>query len=163
LALLPGTYSPFVHESLVRLGTWLPFEQVSEGLAHFTQVGSSRETARRLTQAAGAALVAAETAAVAELEQTGPPPAVPIARHQVSVDGTMVLLLHGEWAEGKALAIGQVGAPDAAGEVHTTAWSYFCRLTDAETFRRLAWVETHRRGITLAADVWAVGDGAEWC
>jgi hypothetical protein len=75
----------------------------------------------------------------------------------------MVPLLHGEWAEVKALAIGQVGAPDAVGEVHTTAWSYFCRLTDAETFRRLAWVETHRRGITGAPDLCALGDGAEWC
>jgi hypothetical protein len=75
----------------------------------------------------------------------------------------MVPLLHGEWAETKALAIGQVGAPDAAGEVHTTAWSYFCRLTDAETFRRLAWVETHRRGITVAPDLCALGDGADWC
>jgi hypothetical protein len=145
------------------LGTWLPFEQVPEGLTHFTQVASSRETARRLTEAAGAALVAAETAAVVELERTWPTPVVPTERHQVSVDGTMVPLLHGEWAETKALAIGQVGAADAAGEVHATAWSYFCRLTDAETFRRLAWGETHRRGITLAADLCALGDGAEWC
>jgi hypothetical protein len=163
LALLPGSYSPFVHESLVRLGTWLPFEQVPEGLAHFTQVRSSRETARRLTEAAGAALVAAETVAVEQLERTWPTPAVPAERHQVSVDGTMVPLVHGEWAEVKTLAIGRVGAADAAGVVHTTAWSYFCRLTDAETFRRLAWVETQRRGITLAPDTCALGAGAEWC
>jgi hypothetical protein len=163
LALLPGSYSPFVHESLVRLGTWLPFEQVPEALAHFTQVCSSPETARRLTEAVGAALVAAETAVVEELERTWPAPAVPTERHQVSVDGTMVPLVHGEWAEVKVLAIGAVRAPDAAGEVHTTAWSYFGRLTDAETFRRLAWGETHRRGITLARDTCALSDGAEWC
>ncbi len=166
MGLLPGTYSPYIHESLVRLGTWLPFEQVPEGLAHFTGVRSRRETARRLTEAAGAALVAAETAAVERLEQTWPRPVVPPTLHQVSVDGTMVPLVHGEWAEVKTLAIGEVTwAPDAAGPgaPHATALSYFCRLTDADTFRRLAWVETHRRGITLAPRVCGLVDGADWC
>ncbi len=79
--MLPGSYSPFVHESLVRLGTWLPFEQVPDGLGHFTGVRSSRETARRLTEAAGAALVAAETAAVEQLARTWPRPTVPAERH----------------------------------------------------------------------------------
>jgi hypothetical protein len=62
-----------VQQSIVRLGTWLPFEQVPEGLAHFTRVTVTRETARRLTEGAGAAWVAWETAAVERLEQDGPP------------------------------------------------------------------------------------------
>ncbi len=49
------------------------------------------------------------------------------------------------------------------GEPHTTQLSYFSRLTDADTFQRLAWVETHRRGVTGAADVCGVVDGADWC
>src|SRR5437868_1003616 len=73
LALRPGRYSPYVQQCVVRLGTWLPFEQVPEAL------------------------------------------------------------------------------------------SYFSRLADADTFRRLAWVETHRRGVTVAPRVCAVVDGAEWC
>jgi hypothetical protein len=165
LALLPGAYSPYLQECIVRLGTWLPFEQVPEGLAWFTAVVVGRDTARRLTEGAGAALVAAETAAVAQLEQAGPPAVVPTERHQVSVDGATVPLVHGEWAEVKTLAIGRVERqPGPQGlEVHTTALSYFSRLADADTFRRLAWVETHRRGITLAPDVCALVDGADWC
>jgi len=155
-----------VYESLVRLGTWLPFEQVPAGLAHFTGVRSSRETARRLTEAAGAALMAAETAVVERLEQSWPVPVVPRALHQVSVDGTMVPLVHREWAEVKTLAIGRVvlrTGRDGTAEAHATDLSYFCRLTEADTFRRLAWVETHRRGITLAPQTCALGDGADWC
>jgi hypothetical protein len=144
------------------LGTWLPFEQVPDALAWFTGVVVSRETARRLTERAGAALVAAETALVEQLEQTWPPPpTIPTERHQLSVDGAMVPLVRGEWAEVKSLAIGRV--TERRGEPQTTDLSYFSRLADAETFRRLAWAETHRRGLTLAPQVCAVVDGADWC
>jgi hypothetical protein len=140
----------------------LPFEQVPEALAWFTGVAVSRETARRLTERAGAALVAAETAEVEQLEQTWPaPPQVPADLHQLSVDGAMVPLVRGEWAEVKSLAIGRVA--EQGGEPHTTDLSYFSRLADAETFGRLAWAETHRRGLTLAPRVCAVVDGADWC
>lgn len=146
---------------MIRLGTWLPFEQVPDGLAWFTQVRVGRETARRLTERAGAALVAQETAMVAQLEQQWPAPAAPATLHQLSVDGAMVPLVHGEWAEVKTLAIGRV--EHRGGEPHATELSYFSRLADADTFRRLAWAETHRRGLTLAPQVCAIVDGAEWC
>jgi hypothetical protein len=161
LALRPGRYSPYLQQCVVRLGTWLPFEQVPEALAWFTQVRVGRETARRLTERAGAALVAQETARVEQLEQHWPAPVPPPTLHQVSVDGAMVPLVHGEWAEVKTLAIGRV--VQRSGEPHATELSYFARLADADTFRRLAWAETHRRGITLAPRVCAVVDGAEWC
>jgi hypothetical protein len=146
---------------VVRLGTWLPFEQVPDGLAWFTQVRVGRETTRRLTEHAGAALVAQETAVVERLEQHWPDPLAPATLHQLSVDGAMVPLVHGEWAEVKTLAIGRV--EPRGGEPHTTELSYFSRLADADTFRRLAWAETHRRGLTLAPQVCAIVDGAEWC
>jgi hypothetical protein len=161
LALRPGRYSPYLQQCVVRLGTWLPFEQVPEALAWFTRVSASRETARRLTERAGAALVAQETALVEQLEQRWPEPAVPLTLHQLSVDGAMVPLLHGEWAEVKTLAIGRVER--RRGEPHATELSYFSRLADADTFGRLAWVETHRRGLTLAPRVCALVDGADWC
>jgi hypothetical protein len=152
---------------MIRLGTWLPFERVPRELAALVGVTVGRETVRRRTEAAGAALVAAEDAAVAGLGRTWPAPRpVGDAWHQVSVDGAMVPLVHGEWAEVKTLAIGCLDRQqDAAGTwaVQATALSYFSRLTDADTFRRLAWVETHRRGVTLAPRVCAVGDGAAWC
>jgi hypothetical protein len=46
--------------------------------------------------------------------------------------------------------------------VHTTGLSYFSRLTDAETFGRLATVETHRQGVEHAGRVCGVTDGALW-
>lgn len=162
LALRSGRYSPYVHQSLVRLSTWLPFERVPDALAWCTQVPIGRETARRLTEQAGAALVAAELAAVERLEQQGPGAmVVPPGRDQVSVDGAMVPLVGGEWAEVKTLAIGQV--VERGGEPHATALSYFPRLADVDTFCRLAQGELYRRGIPYAQDVCAVCDGAEWC
>jgi hypothetical protein len=67
--------------------------------------------------------------------------------------------------EVKTLALGTVRPPvQERGEwvVHTAELSYFSRLTDAETFGRLAVVETHRRGTETARTVCAVNDGAEW-
>ena len=146
----------------MRLGTWLPFERVPDALAWFTHVAVSPETARRVTEAAGAALVTTETAAVEQLEQQWPdPPGVPPTRQQVSVDGAMVPLVHGEWAEVKTLAVGRVERRGDA--LHATELSYFSRLADVDTFTRLAWSELHRRGLTLARDVCAVVDGADWC
>jgi hypothetical protein len=162
-----GTWSPAVEQAMIRLGTWLPFERVPRELAALLGVSVGRETVRRRTEAAGAALVAAEAAAVAELGRTWPAPhPVGDAWYQVSVDGAMVPLVHGEWAEVKTLAIGHLDrqpAADGSWTVQATALSYFSRLADADTFRGLAWGETHRRGITLAPHVCAVGDGALWC
>jgi hypothetical protein len=138
---------------------------VPDALAHFTRVTVSRETARRLTEGAGAALVAWETAEVERLERDGPPgPAGPPVQ-QLSVDGAMVPLVHGEWAEVKTLVLGTVEPrPGEAGpEPHATALSYFSRLTDAATFRRLMRLECHRRGTATAGTVCGIVDGAEWC
>jgi hypothetical protein len=143
------------------LGTWLPFEQVPGALAWCSQVPVGRETARRLTERAGAAWVAQETARVEQVEQHWPTPVAPPTLHQVSVDGALGPLVHGAGAEVKTLAIGRVVS--GGGEPHAPALSYFSRLADAETCRRLAWAEPHRRGITLAPQGCAVGDGAEWC
>src|SRR5437868_392014 len=98
LELGSGTLSPRLLESVVRLGTWMPFERVPAALAFFTGVPSSIETARRLTEAAGAALVAAETAAVERLERELPPVPEGPALQQLSVDGAMVPLVGGTWS-----------------------------------------------------------------
>lgn len=120
---------------------------------------------RRRAEQARAALEAAETAAVAALEQAGTLPSAPAERLQVGVAGAMVPLVHNAWAEVKTLAIGTVGTREArqGPTPDTTALSYFSRLADATTFRRLAWVETQRRGVPAALDVCGVVDGADWC
>lgn len=167
MQLLPSTLSPWLVEAVVRLGTWLPFERVPEALRFFTGLVVSVATVRRLTEAAGQALVTVEDAEVARREADLPPaPAGPPVQ-QLSVDGAMVPLVGGQWGEVKLLAIGTVtaaaaGAPAAPREVRTADLSYFARLTDAETFGRLATGETHRRGTETAGQVAAVMDGAVW-
>src|SRR2546428_9305891 len=79
LELLPGDLTPSLVESLVRLGTWLPFKPAAHMLAHFTRVLVGATTARRLTAQAGAAYEAGQTAAGGRLGRglAPPPPGAP--------------------------------------------------------------------------------------
>ncbi len=165
LALLPGTLTPSLQEDLVRLSTWLPFSRAVQELAYFRRVNVSRPTAERVSETAGATYVARQTTEVERIERDLPLPPSGPSQQFLSVDGAMVPLVGGEWAEVKTLVLGEVQpAIIEHGEpvVHTAHHSYFSRLTDAETFQRLALVETHRRGVETAQAVAAVTDGAEW-
>jgi hypothetical protein len=161
LGLLPGSLTPHLQASLVRLASWMPFAHAAREVGWLTRAVVSRHVARRLTEAAGAAYVAEQTAAVARLEQqptaepTGP------AVLQVSADGAMVSLVGKQWVEVKTLAIGTV-VHTAAGEGRARELSYFSRRAEHRDFRRLALVETHRRGVGTAGTVVAVMDGADW-
>ena len=149
----------------MRLGTWMPFGQAAAALAWFCGAPVGRETARRLTGAAGAALVALEDAEADRLAAERPaPPAGPRVL-QLSLDGAMAPLVRGEWAEAKLLAVGEVlAARDAAGApvVRAVGVSYCARLADAEAFGRAVLPEAHRRGVETAGTAAAVNDGAEW-
>jgi hypothetical protein len=166
--LLAGPFTPSLVESIVRLGTWMPFVPVTEGIAYFCKVDLSEATARRKTEAAGQAYVEVQTAQVSAIERDEDPKAPPGPPvQQLSVDGALVPLLHKEWGEVKTVALGVVGAPilnrrTGEWEVHTTELSYFSRMAEHETFSRLATVETHRRGTATAGQVCAVNDGADW-
>ena len=161
LALSASAFSPYLVEAVARLGTEMPFERVPEVLSFFTQVGIGKETARAVTERAGAILQELEEAEVAEIERgkrpkgTGPPV------QQVSADGAMVHLVKEGWVEVRTLAIGKVEAT-LGGEVHAREVSYFSRLDTAEEFRRLAVGELCRRGTFSAQRVCIVVDGAEW-
>jgi len=162
LGLLSGVaFTPWLVESIVRLGTLLPFAQAPEILKHFTGVTVSAATVRRLTEAAGAMQEQVERAEVARLERELPAAPAGPAVQLLSVDGAMAPLVGGTWAEVKTLAIGTVEA--RATGVRTQELSYFSRLADAETFTRLATIETQRRGTASARTVVAVVDGAAWC
>jgi hypothetical protein len=166
LDLLPGALTPSLQEDVVRLSTWMPFARAAQELARLRGVTVAEATARSRTQAAGAAYVAVQTAQAAAIERDAPVPPAGPERQFLSVDGAMVPLVGGRWAEVKTLALGEIEAPrweERAGEevVHTTHLSYFSRLTDLATFTRLASVETHRRGTATAGQVAAVLDGAE--
>jgi len=109
--------------------------------------------------------LAGQTAEVTRIEQALPVPPTGPAQQFLSVDGAMVPLVGGEWAEVKTLVIGEVQpAVIEQGErvVHTRQHSYFSRLSEAEVFQRQALLETQRRGVETAAAVAAVTDGAEW-
>lgn len=173
LELLPGDLSPRAQEALVLLGAWMPFARAAECLERFVQVGISPATARRQTEAAGAAYVAVQTAEVERLEREMPAPPAGPAIQLVSADGAMVPLVHGLWAEARTLAVGTVrreppvagrsaGASGRGGAGHTRELSYFSRLADHATFSRQAAVELHHRGTETAGVVVGVMDGAVW-
>lgn len=163
MGLRPGSsLTPWLVDSIVRLGARLPFAQVPDLLAHFTGIRVSAETVRRLTGAVGAAAEAVASQAVSDLERTRPEPLAGPAVQQLSVDGAMAPLVGGVWAEVKTLAIGTV-TTGTDGLPTTTALSYCSWLTDADTFGRLATGELHRRGTSTAGTVVGVTDGASWC
>lgn len=164
--MLPGSLTPTLHEYLVRLGAWMPFDKAGQLLADFMRLNSMSEPmTRRQTQAAGAAYVTLQTQTVEQLEKMAPLPTVAPAKLGIEVDGAMVPLISGEWAEVKTVLIGEVSPPEfVKGEkqVRLTALSSFSRLADCDTFSRLALAETHRRGLERAGQVAAITDGAEW-
>jgi hypothetical protein len=156
---------PCMHENLVRLGAWMPFGAATKMLGDMLGVQISPPQVRRMTEAAGAAYVALQTQAVERIEREAPEPLMGAKKMILSVDGAMVPLRHGAWAEVKTLVIGEVQpAVQAKGEwvVHSRNLSYFSRLATAEQFQRLSLVEFHQRGVEKAGEVAAVMDGAEW-
>lgn len=157
--------TPRLHEQLVRLGSWLTFDPAATLLGALTGAQVTEATVRRRTETAGAVLVAWQDQEVDRLERECPPAPAGPPKQFLSVDGAFVPLLHGEWAEVRTLAIGAVGEPVLRQQewvAPTRALSYFSRMVDADTFGRLALVETQRRGTERAGEVAAVTDGAEW-
>lgn len=164
---MPGHLTPRLHEQLVRLSVWIPsFARAAELLSALTGATVEASTARRQTEAAGAAALAVADAHLQALHESGELPPAPAAALCYQVDGVMVPLVGGEWAEAKQVAIGVVEAPilNQKGEwvVPTHDWSYFARLADATHFSEAATLELARRGVLTAQRLAAVNDGAEW-
>ncbi len=161
LELGSGGLTPRGEEMLVRLATWMPFEQAREMLQELVGVEVSKATTRRATLAAGAAALSVWDEETERLEQELPQAPAGADKQAMSADGAFVPLVGGEWGEVKTLVIGEVSR-NKRGEVCTQHLSSFSRLSDAKSFERAALVETHRRGLEKAAQVCAVQDGAEW-
>ena len=165
LELLSGSLTPSLQEDVVHLGTWMPFGKAVQAVQRFRYIDISRPTVERITEAAGAAYVVYQNEEAARIQREMPEPPAGPPQLFMSADGAMVPLVGGEWAEVKTLVIGEVQPPQVVkGEqvIRTAKHSYFSRLTDAETFQRLALVETQRRGVETATEVAFVTDGAEW-
>jgi len=167
LGLLPGQLTPRLQEGLVRLSTHIPsFAKAAKEFAFFTQVEVHRTTASRISEAAGATAVALQTDEAEGILHTHPLPPPGPEQIVFSVDGAMVPLVGGVWAEARTLVVGEpLLGTNAEGEqvVQTNRLSYFSRLADSATFGELATSEIHRRGVETAGRVGAVVDGAEWC
>ena len=151
----------------MRLSTHSPsFAKAAGELAWFTGAEVHPDTARRRTEAAGAALVAHETTAATRILHEHPDPPCTPDTLVLSVDRAMIPLVHGQWTEGHTLAVGEVQPPRTTPDgpvVVTTNRSYFSRRVDSTTFGDLATGERHRRGIAGVRRVGAVVNGAGWC
>ncbi len=161
LGLVSGGVTPRGEEMLVRLASWMPFEQAREFLQDLVGIQVSKATARRATLATGEAALVVCEGEVERLKQEVPQAPGGADQQLLSADGAMVHLVGGEWAEVKTLVMGEV-TRNKRGEVCTRQISAFSRLCEAERFAEAALVETHRRGLERAAEVCAVQDGAEW-
>jgi len=164
---VPGSLSPTLAESAVRLGSWMPFGVAMEMLAHFVHTQVSEPTVTRVTERAGAAYEAVQEAQAARLQAgEGPEEEHGPLLQQVSVDGAFVPLVHKQWVEAKTLAIGTVQPPkrqaDGTPAIHTTDLSYFSRVMECHEFTAKATLETVRRGTLTAGKVAGVVDGAVW-
>jgi hypothetical protein len=169
LALVPGQLSPTLAALAVRFGLTGPFQRAATLLSAACGTRVSADTVRRLTEAAGDAWWPLELTLVTDLETAARTPGgapVVLAEAQpldatkpaiLELDGAMVPLVHGEWAEARTLVIGtQDGAT-------TTALSYVSQLASAATFARSIRPELTRRGVAAhPGPVVAVTDGAIW-
>lgn len=165
LELLAGKLTPQGHERLVRLSSYMPFEQAVELFEDFTGIHVSKDVGQRYTEEAGAVYEELQIEEVEEIQKKRPQVRALSGKLQISADGCMVPLLHGVWAEVKTLVIGEVQpAVLKAGEwrVKTRNLSYFSRKTNSDEFERLSLGEMYRRGVENAKAVAAVMDGAEW-
>lgn len=161
LGLLACGYSPVIVETIVRLGTRLPFAVVAEEIALLFGVSVSADTVRRLTEEAGAVLAGIEQRELERLEHDAPEEPEGAAVQQVSADGCMLSLTNGRWTEVRTIAIGRVTQQED-GEVSTQELTYFSRHGSADAFIRQATLPTHERGTRKAETVAAVMDGASW-
>ena len=148
----------------MRLGAELPFATAAHLLTQMTGAHLSVSTLRRATIASGTAVRQLALAFIAEVEAgAAPTPPVPTTPLQLSVDGGMIPLVHGEWREARVLTMGTL-TPDPAPATPAAfgAPSYVAALCSADDFAREALGEVVRRGLDQAPRVVAVSDGAPW-
>ena len=138
--------TPRVEETLVRLASWMPFEQARDLLQDLLGIQVSKATARRATLHTGEAALAVDAKEEERLKQEGPQAPSGADKQLLSADGAMVHLVGGEWVEVKTLVLGEV-TRNKRGEVCTQQLSTFSRLADAERFTEASLIETHRRGV----------------
>jgi hypothetical protein len=173
LRVVPGRLSPALVALAVQFGTHLPFAKAAELLNAACGTTVTHDTVRRLTERAGAVWRQVELDVATALETAGcrrdavavvipdRNPLVPTQDALLSLDGAMVPLVGGEWAEVRTVVVGSI-APTPHGPT-TAALSYVSRLTSAAAFGSRVFGELVRRGVPdHPTAVVAVSDGASW-
>src|SRR5713226_5359329 len=87
LGLVSGGLTPRGEETLVRLASWMPFEQAREVLQDLVGIQVSKATARRATLTTGAAALAVDEAEVERLKQEAPHAPAGADKQAMSADG----------------------------------------------------------------------------
>jgi ATP-dependent Clp protease adaptor protein ClpS len=152
LGLVSYGYTPRLTGAIARLGSLTSFREAGEVLDELLRVSVSEATVRRVTEAAGRVLVEQERAEAERIRKGLLRPRGSGGRlQQVSVDGAMVPLAGGEWAEVKTVAIGQVHRE--GGLPRAKELTYFSRVADRDSFREQARVEFVRRATENAREV----------
>ena len=166
LALLAGRYTPQMQETMVRLGSKMPFAEAVQEVWHSRRTHVSATTLRRLTYRVGRAAEALVHQKVEELQREAPAVEAAPEKLVISADGTFIRLISGEWREVKSVALGEFEtvwrAKKGELEVKSRDISYFSRSYRVREFERYALEEMQRRGLHNAQTVVAVNDGAEW-
>jgi hypothetical protein len=93
LGLLSGGLTPRGEETLVRLSTWMPFEQARELLQDLVGLRVSKATARRMTLTTGEAQLSVCETQVEQLKQEAPQVPAGAEKQLLSGDGAMVHLV----------------------------------------------------------------------
>jgi hypothetical protein len=87
LELLAGKLTPRGHEQLVRLSSYMPFEQAVELFEDFMGIHVSKDVGQRYTEEAGAVYEELQTAEVEELHKKRPKTRAMSGKLQISADG----------------------------------------------------------------------------
>src|SRR6266566_7867053 len=101
LGLLAAGVTPRAEEMLVRLACWMPFASAQELLEDLLGVRVSKATAHRATLATGTAQLSVWEREEERLKQEAPQAPEGGDKQAMSGDGASVLLVGGEWVEGK--------------------------------------------------------------
>lgn len=161
LGLLSGGMTPRAEETLARLASWMPFAQAEELLQDLLGVRVSKATARRATLATGEAALAVCEREEERLKQEAPQAPAGADKQAMSGDGAFVLLVGGEWVEGKHTHDRRGHAQRAWGGVSRATLLLFaahgCRARSIGSAGGNA-----SAGVDQTTAVCAVQDGAEW-
>jgi hypothetical protein len=162
LQVADGHLLPHAQQTLVSLGSELPFGRVVKHLERTLGVVVHASTARRQTLSVGQRVLEVQNKQAQPLYAA--PEELTAERMAMSSDGSMVPLVGGVWAEVKVVAIGAVERRKHKNEeqIVTTDLTYFARMANAATFADQASAEVRRRGVERVKEVCAIQDGAEW-